>query len=99
MPPDLSLSRIDDAIKNPRHILGRMGQPRRSHRIDPNGHPVGDSVDILTGFLTADGRAQGRPVGIAIDRLGGLLVADDVGNRVWQVTAASPRVQPEMLPR
>jgi glucose/arabinose dehydrogenase len=52
-----------------------------------DGHPVGDPVDILAGFLTADGDALGRPVGVAIDRQGALLVADDVGNRIWRVTA------------
>jgi glucose/arabinose dehydrogenase len=46
-------------------------------------------VDILTGFLSTDGHALGRPVGVAIDRQGALLVADDVGNRVWRVTAAN----------
>ena len=54
------------------------------------GHPAGKPVDVLTGFLDADGNAQGRPVGVAIDRKGALLVADDVGNRVWRVTAANP---------
>jgi glucose/arabinose dehydrogenase len=53
------------------------------------GRPVGEPVDILTGFLSADGHAMGRPVGVAIDRQGALLVADDVGNRVWRVTAAN----------
>ncbi len=52
-----------------------------------DGHPVGEPVDILTGFLSADGNALGRPVGVAIDRQGALLVADDVGNRIWRVTA------------
>jgi glucose/arabinose dehydrogenase len=42
---------------------------------------------VLTGFLDADGRAQGRPVGVAIDRQGALLVADDVGNAIWRVSA------------
>jgi glucose/arabinose dehydrogenase len=50
------------------------------------GVPQGLPVDVLTGFLSADGRALGRPVGVAIDRRGGLLVADDVGNTVWRVT-------------
>ena len=50
-----------------------------------DGHPEGDPVDVLTGFLV-DGEARGRPVGIAIDRAGALLVADDVGNTVWRVT-------------
>jgi glucose/arabinose dehydrogenase len=44
-------------------------------------------VDVLTGFLDAEGDALGRPVGVAIDRHGALLVADDVGNRIWRVTA------------
>jgi glucose/arabinose dehydrogenase len=41
---------------------------------------------VLTGFLNADGEAQGRPVGVAIDKRGALLVADDVGNTIWRVT-------------
>jgi glucose/arabinose dehydrogenase len=53
-----------------------------------NGRPAGDPVDVLTGFLSADGEALGRPVGVAIDQAGALLVADDVGNRIWRVTAA-----------
>lgn len=53
------------------------------------GHPVGEPVDVLTGFLSADGKAFGRPVGVAIDRQGALLIADDVGNRVWRMTAAN----------
>jgi glucose/arabinose dehydrogenase len=55
-----------------------------------NGRPAGDPVDVLTGFLNAEGEAQGRPVGVAIDRQGALLVADDVGNRIWRVTATNP---------
>ncbi|MBL6078067.1 sorbosone dehydrogenase family protein [Belnapia sp. T18] len=53
-----------------------------------DGKPNGPPVDVLTGFLDADGHALGRPVGVAIDRQGGLLVADDVGNRIWRVSAA-----------
>ena len=53
-----------------------------------DGRPAGDAGDVLTGFLDADGNARGRPVGVAVDRRGALLVADDVGNRVWRVTAA-----------
>ena len=49
--------------------------------------PVGTPVDVLTGFLSPDGKAQGRPVGVALDKQGALLVADDVGNVVWRVTA------------
>jgi hypothetical protein len=51
--------------------------------------PSGQPKDILTGFLNADGEAQGRPVGVAIDKQGALLVADDVGNAIWRVTPAS----------
>ena len=50
------------------------------------GRPQTPMVDVLTGFLDGEGRAQGRPVGVAIDRQGGLLVADDVGNTVWRVS-------------
>jgi len=53
------------------------------------GHPSGPPEDVLTGFLSADGKALGRPVGVAVDRAGALLVADDVGNTVWRVTAAT----------
>ncbi|WP_413792208.1 MULTISPECIES: PQQ-dependent sugar dehydrogenase [unclassified Pseudomonas] len=51
------------------------------------GKPVGQPVDVLTGFLDADEKAQGRPVGVVIDKQGGLLVADDVGNKIWRVSA------------
>ncbi|WP_192553118.1 PQQ-dependent sugar dehydrogenase [Pseudomonas sp. IzPS59] len=52
------------------------------------GKPSGTPVDVLTGFLDKDGNALGRPVGVVIDQQGGLLVADDVGNKVWRVSAA-----------
>ncbi len=51
-----------------------------------NGVAMGDPIDVLTGFLSADGKAFGRPVGVAIDKAGALLVADDVGNVVWRVS-------------
>ncbi len=51
-----------------------------------DGKPAGLPEDVLTGFLNADGDAQGRPVGVAVDPKGALLVADDVGNVVWRVT-------------
>ncbi len=53
------------------------------------GKPAGPAIDVLTGFLTPAGDAQGRPVGVTIDKAGGLLVADDVGNTVWRVTGAT----------
>ena len=49
--------------------------------------PQGAPLDVLTGFLGPDGEAWGRPVGVAVDKRGALLVADDVGNRVWRVSA------------
>jgi len=52
------------------------------------GKPVGMPLDVLSGFVSADGDAYGRPVGLAFDRQGALLVADDAGNRVWRVTAS-----------
>ncbi|HEU4532210.1 MAG TPA: sorbosone dehydrogenase family protein [Steroidobacteraceae bacterium] len=45
-------------------------------------------LDVLTGFLDAEGNARGRPVGVAVDARGGLLVADDVGNVIWRVSAS-----------
>ena len=51
-----------------------------------SGMPSGEPLDVLTGFLSEDGKARGRPVGVALDRQGALLVADDVGNVVWRVT-------------
>ncbi len=53
-----------------------------------SGKPAGPPIDVLTGFVDADGRALGRPVGVAMDGKGALLVADDVGNAIWRVTAA-----------
>ncbi|HAL39567.1 MAG TPA: sorbosone dehydrogenase, partial [Polaromonas sp.] len=55
------------------------------------GRPVGLPVDVLTGFLSAEGNAYGRPVGVAIDKRGALLVADDVGNVIWRVSGAAAK--------
>ncbi len=54
------------------------------------GRPDGQPLDVLTGFLDAEGQARGRPVGVALDGRGGLLVADDVGNAIWRVSTATP---------
>jgi glucose/arabinose dehydrogenase len=52
-----------------------------------DGRPASPApLDILTGFVDADGKAMGRPVGVVVDRAGALLVADDVGNTIWRVT-------------
>lgn len=53
-----------------------------------DGKPSGMPEEILTGFLSKEGKANGRPVGVAFDKSGALLVADDVGNVVWRVSAA-----------
>ena len=52
-----------------------------------DGKPTGMPMDVLTGFLNADEKAMGRPVGVVIDKQGDLLVADDVGNKIWRVSA------------
>ena len=57
-----------------------------------DGKPRGEPIDVLTGFLSAEGDAFGRPVGVAVDKSGALLVADDVGNAIWRVTGAGPQV-------
>lgn len=54
-----------------------------------NGRPAGPPQDVLSGFLTPKGTAQGRPTGVALDRSGALLIADDAGNTVWRVTRAA----------
>jgi len=58
-----------------------------------NGRPDGMPIDVLTGFRTSDGKAQGRPVGVALHPAGALLVADDVGNVVWRVASDPQRRQ------
>ena len=54
-----------------------------------DGKPQGEAVDVLTGFVSGEGKAYGRPVGVVLDKKGALLVADDVGNTVWRVTASN----------
>ena len=56
-----------------------------------DGRPSGSPVEVLSGFVNAEGKAQGRPVGVALDKRGALLVADDVGNVIWRVTAKAAR--------
>ncbi|WP_246668369.1 MULTISPECIES: sorbosone dehydrogenase family protein [Bradyrhizobium] len=53
-----------------------------------DGHPNGPAQDVVTGFLSDDKKSRGRPVGLTIDKSGALLIADDVGNKVWRVTAS-----------
>jgi glucose/arabinose dehydrogenase len=60
-----------------------------------DGKPVGEPVDVLTGFLSDDhSEAYGRPVGVTVTREGTLLVADDVGNTIWHVTANKSATRP-----
>jgi glucose/arabinose dehydrogenase len=54
-----------------------------------HGKPSGEPVDVLSGFVDANEKAQGRPVGVTIAKDGALLVADDVGNTIWRVTQAT----------
>jgi len=54
-----------------------------------DGKPSGAPQDILTGFLSPDGKAWGRPVGVISDKAGAILMADDVGNVIWRVTPAT----------
>jgi len=78
-------------------FVGQHGSWNRSPRAGykvifvpfANGMPSGKPQDVLTGFLNADGEAQGRPVGVRIDKQGALLVADDVGNTIWRVTPSA----------
>jgi glucose/arabinose dehydrogenase len=78
-------------------FIGQHGswnrKPRAGYKVIfvpfAGGKPSGGPHDVLTGFLNADGEAQGRPVGVRIDKQGALLVADDVGNTVWRVTPAA----------
>jgi len=53
-----------------------------------DGLPSGPPQDVVTGFLTSDGKAMGRPVGVTLDHTGAMLIADDVGNTVWRVRTA-----------
>ena len=77
-------------------FIGQHGswnrRPRSGYKVIyvpfSKGLPDGQPIDVLTGFLSADGEAYGRPVGVAIDKQGGLLVVDDVGNKIWRVSAA-----------
>lgn len=74
-------------------FIGQHGswnrEPRSGYKVIfvpfKSGKPVGDPIDVLTGFVSADGDAFGRPVGVALDKQAALLVADDVGNIIWRV--------------
>jgi len=76
-----------------------VGEHGSWNRTDPVGYkvvfvpfrdnrPAGPPVDVVTGFLTADGKARGRPVGVTVDPRGALIIADDLSNTVWRMTPA-----------
>ncbi len=75
-------------------FIGQHGswnrKPRSGYKVIfvpfTGGKPSGAPVDVLTGFVSSDGKAMGRPVGVQIARDGALLVADDVGNTIWRVS-------------
>jgi glucose/arabinose dehydrogenase len=50
------------------------------------GQPTAKPVNVLSGFLTKDGKAKGRPTMVVLDKSGALLVSDDVGNIIWRVS-------------
>lgn len=83
-------------------FIGQHGswnrKPRSGYKVIfvpfTNGKPDGKPEDVLSGFVDADGDAQGRPVGVVVDRVGALLVADDVGNVIWRVTPHSGATTP-----
>ncbi len=97
----LGLASAQGAILGPRFangmFIGQHGswnrKPHSGYKVIfvpfSAGQPVGQPIDVLTGFLSADGKANGRPVGVAIDKRGALLVADDVGNIIWRVSATT----------
>lgn len=76
-------------------FIGQHGswnrEPRSGYKVVfvpfDGAKPSGLPLDVLTGFLNAQGQAMGRPVGVAVDRQGALLVADDVGNVIWRVSS------------
>lgn len=102
----LGLEFYDGGLFPPRYRGGALiGQHGSWNRSIPSGYkvifvpfrdgrPGGPPEDLLTGFLDAEGQAQGRPVGVAVDRRGAVLVADDVGNVLWRVTPTADAQAP-----
>lgn len=53
-----------------------------------DGKPTGAPESVVTGFASGNEKnLKGAPVGLAEDANGALLIADDVGNKVWRVSA------------
>lgn len=95
----LGLTFYDGKLLPKKYLHGAfIGQHGSWNRSSPSGYkvifvsfvdgkPTGLPQDVLTGFLDEDGKARGRPVGVVVDGQGALLVADDVGNKIWRVSA------------
>lgn len=50
-----------------------------------DGHPSGNPMEFVSGFLGDDGKVRGRPVGVTVDPRGALIVADDLSNTIWRI--------------
>ena len=63
-------------------------------KFDANGNPVGLPQNVLSGFLTGDGKTHGRPVWLGWAKDGALLVSDDTGGVIWRVIAPNAAASP-----
>ena len=78
-------------------FIGQHGswnrKPRAGYKVIfvpfANGKPSGAPQDVLTGFLNADGEAQGRPVGVASTSRARCWWPTMSATRVWRVTPPS----------
>lgn len=65
---------------------------------DERGNPAGEAIEVLGGFLFADGgKTYGRPTWLAWDRTGALLLTDDTAGIIWRVEA--PGAELSQAPR
>lgn len=97
----LGMTFSKDAILGPAYASGAFiaehgswnRRPRSGYKLVfvpfAQGKPMGKPRDVLTGFLSPSEEARGRPVAVAVGKRGGLLVTDDVGGKVWRVTATA----------
>ncbi|MFZ5707031.1 MAG: PQQ-dependent sugar dehydrogenase [Pseudomonadota bacterium] len=97
----LGMTFAKDAILGPAYASGAFiaehgswnRRPRSGYKLVfvpfAQGKPMGKPRDVLTGFLSPSEEARGRPVAVAVGKRGGLLVTDDVGGKVWRVTATA----------
>lgn len=65
-------------------------------KFDERGRPLNaPPVDLLTGFLGADGKTtKGRPTDVKLMKDGSLLVSDDTAGIIWRVSAANSTATP-----